>query len=451
MRIPKHVGIIPDGNRRWAQNKGMTKDKGYENGLDPGIEAYRACRDMGVEEVTFYGFTTDNTKRPPIQTKAFTDACIKAAHILNDEGASLLVIGNTKSPMFPKELLPFTNRTKGKDGQIKANLLVNYGWHWDLNTLADAEGVNKNNIQNHIQSFDISRLDLIIRWGGRRRLSGFLPVQSIYADFYVLDEYWPDFNKNHISEAFKWYNTQDVTFAGAFKLTQSAISTIKNTSNNKKQTSVVESSNVVESSDNEYETLPTEVDKNINKKYTILIDPGHGGNDKGTIANDKITFEKDITLKVGALVAQKLTKQKDVQVIISRNEDKYVSLADRAKLANEQGVDALVSIHLNGQTGGTDAFGLETYYTKEKNDGSYELAKQIQETITSYIDVRDRGVKPERFQVLLQSKMPAVLIECGFLSNDEEAKKLKDEAYQESLAEGIAQGILTYLDTNSKK
>lgn len=233
--------------------------------------------------------------------------------------------------------------------------------------------------------------------------------------------------------------------AGAFKLTQGAISTIKNTSNNKKQTSVVESSN------NEYENLPTEVDKNINKKYTILIDPGHGGNDKGTIANDKITCEKDITLKVGALVAQKLTKQKDVQVIISRNEDKYVSLADRAKLANEQGVDALVSIHLNGQTGGTDAFGLETYYTKEKNDGSYELAKQIQETITSYIDVRDRGVKPERFQVLLQSKMPAVLIECGFLSNDEEAKKLKYEAYQESLAEGIAQGILTYLDTNSKK
>lgn len=239
--------------------------------------------------------------------------------------------------------------------------------------------------------------------------------------------------------------------AGAFKLTQGAISLIKNTSNNKKQTSVVENSNVVESSNNEYENLPTEVDKNINKKYTILIDPGHGGNDKGTIANDKITFEKDITLKVGALVAQKLTKQKDVQVIISRNEDKYVSLEDRAKLANEQGVDALVSIHLNGQTGGIDAFGLETYYTKEKNDGSYELAKQIQETITSYIDVRDRGVKPERFQVLLQSKMPAVLIECGFLTNDEEAKKLKDEAYQESLAEGIAQGILTYLDTNSKK
>ena len=227
--------------------------------------------------------------------------------------------------------------------------------------------------------------------------------------------------------------------AGAFKLTQGAISLIKNTSNNKKQTSVVESSN------NEYENLPTEVDKNINKKYTILIDPGHGGNDKGTIANDKITFEKDITLKVGALVAQKLTKQKDVQVIISRNEDNNVSLADRAKLANEQGVDALVSIHLNGQTGGTDAFGLETYYTKEKNDGSYELAKQIQETITSYIDVRDRGVKPERFQVLLQSKMPAVLIECGFLSNPEELRSLQDNNYQKKAVQCILDGIESYL------
>lgn len=214
MNIPKHIGIIPDGNRRWAQNQGMTKDKGYESGLDPGLDAYRACRDKGVEEVTFYGFTTDNTKRPSYQTEAFTKACVDAANMLANEGAALLVIGNTKSPMFPKELLPYTKRTEPKEGQIKANLLVNYGWHWDLNTLADAQNVNKNNIQDYIQSFDISRLDMIIRWGGRRRLSGFLPVQSIYADFYVIDEYWPDFKENHISEALDWYKGQDITLGG---------------------------------------------------------------------------------------------------------------------------------------------------------------------------------------------------------------------------------------------
>ncbi len=214
MRKPKHVGIIPDGNRRWAQNNGLEKDKGYENGIDPGLESYRACRDFGVDEVTFYGFTTDNAKRPSYQTKAFTAACIDAANILDEEGASLLVIGNINSPLFPKELMKFTKRTKGKDGEIKANLLVNYGWHWDLNTLSDATNVNKNNIQNHIQSNDISRIDLIIRWGGRRRLSGFLPVQSIYADFYTLDDYWPDFEKSHMNDAFNWYNKQDVTLGG---------------------------------------------------------------------------------------------------------------------------------------------------------------------------------------------------------------------------------------------
>ena len=214
MSIPKHVGIIPDGNRRWAQNNGMTKEKGYDNGLNPGLEAYRMCRDNGVNEVTFYGFTTDNTKRPSCQTQAFTKACVSAANMLIEEGAALLVIGNTKSPMFPKELLPYTTRTKPKEGQIKANLLVNYGWHWDLNTLADAQDVNKNNIQEFIQSFDISRLDLIIRWGGRRRLSGFLPVQSIYADFYVIDDYWPDFKDEHMVQAFDWYKKQDVTLGG---------------------------------------------------------------------------------------------------------------------------------------------------------------------------------------------------------------------------------------------
>lgn len=214
MRIPKHVGIIPDGNRRWAESNGLTKDKGYDNGLDPGLEAYRVCRDIGVDEVTFYGFTTDNTKRPTPQTKAFTDACVNAAKMLVDEGASLLVIGNTSSPMFPKELIPYTSRTEAKDGQIKANLLVNYGWHWDLNTLSTAKGNNKNNIHEYIQSFDVSRLDLIIRWGGRRRLSGFLPVQSIYADFYVLDDYWPDFKHNHIHEAINWYSKQDITLGG---------------------------------------------------------------------------------------------------------------------------------------------------------------------------------------------------------------------------------------------
>ncbi len=213
MRTPKHIGIIPDGNRRWAVGKKMTKDMGYVNGLDPGLVLFNLCKEVGIKEVTYYGFTTDNAKRPVKQREAFTKACVNAVNILSKEEADLLVVGDFESPMFPKELNKFTTRHTFGKGGIKVNFLVNYGWEWDLNNLKQADSSRKN-IAGNIKSFEVSRIDLIIRWGGRRRLSGFLPVQSIYSDFYVVDDYWPDFNPEHFYEALKWYNDQDVTLGG---------------------------------------------------------------------------------------------------------------------------------------------------------------------------------------------------------------------------------------------
>jgi undecaprenyl diphosphate synthase len=213
MRIPNHIGIIPDGNRRWAVSNGMSKEKGYELGIDPGLLLFKLCQNEGIKEVTYYGFTTDNTKRPSEQRKAFTEACINSVNILAKEDAELLVVGNSKSSMFPKELLSFTTRKIFGKGGIKVNFLVNYGWEWDLNYLKSADPYGKS-IQSNIQSSDVSRVDLIIRWGGRRRLSGFLPVQSIYADFFVIDDYWPDFKSDHFYQALEWYNKQDITLGG---------------------------------------------------------------------------------------------------------------------------------------------------------------------------------------------------------------------------------------------
>ncbi|MFU0824958.1 undecaprenyl diphosphate synthase family protein [Clostridium sp.] len=214
MRIPNHIGIIPDGNRRWAANKGLTKEKGYASGLNPGLILFHLCKELGVKELTFYGFTTDNTKRPTVQRIAFTKACIDAVEMLSKEDAELLVVGNFKSLMFPPELLPYTTRKTFGKGGIKVNFLVNYGWEWDLGDLVNNKSSNRCDITKCLKSNDISRVDLIIRWGGRRRLSGFLPVQSIYSDFYVVDDYWPDFNKDHFFQALNWYNTQDVTLGG---------------------------------------------------------------------------------------------------------------------------------------------------------------------------------------------------------------------------------------------
>ena len=213
MRIPKHIGVIPDGNRRWAQGQGLSKDMGYASGIDPGLLVFKLCQKEGVEEVTYYGFTTDNAKRPSIQKEAFIKACIDAVELIAKEDSEILVMGDSDSPVFPKELLPYTTRKVFGKGGIKVNFLVNYGWEWDLNALKSADSKRKN-ITNNIMSSEISRMDLIIRWGGRRRLSGFLPVQSVYSDFYIIEDLWPDFIEKHFYDALDWYNKQDVTLGG---------------------------------------------------------------------------------------------------------------------------------------------------------------------------------------------------------------------------------------------
>ena len=167
-----------------------------------------------MEEVTFYGYTMDNTKRPSVQKEAFIKACVDSVMLLTKENCEILVVGDTSANFFPEELLPFTKERQvfGKGG-IKVNFLIHYGWTWDLNLKKDFTYLNKDN-QPFIKSKDISRIDLIIRWGGRRRLSGFLPVQSVYSDFYVIDDYWPDFKPQHIYDALNWYSEQDVTLGG---------------------------------------------------------------------------------------------------------------------------------------------------------------------------------------------------------------------------------------------
>lgn len=214
-RIPKHIGVIPDGNRRWAQGNGLGKEEGYQYGIKPGFELYELCIELGISELTLYGFTQDNTKRPKVQRKAFQRACVDAVQMLAERDADLLVVGNTQSDMFPRELLPYTyERVRFGRGLLKVNFLVNYSWQWDLHQAISAVNRGGKNVTDIIGSFLISRVDLMIRWGGRRRLSGFLPVQSIYSDFYVIEELWPDFKRQHLLEALSWYQKQDITLGG---------------------------------------------------------------------------------------------------------------------------------------------------------------------------------------------------------------------------------------------
>ena len=199
--IPRHVGFIPDGNRRWAIEHGLPKEAGYAHGVNPGLLLYDKCRECGINEMSIYCFTQDNTKRPSIQKQAFITASVAFALEIARRGAALLVVGDETSPQFPKVLKAFRQR---QGAGMKVNLLVNYGWEWDLAGLKNAS----------LRSSEVSRLDLIVRWGGGHRLSGFLPVQSVYADVYVRDEYWPDFAPQHFEHALAWYRKQDQTLGG---------------------------------------------------------------------------------------------------------------------------------------------------------------------------------------------------------------------------------------------
>jgi undecaprenyl diphosphate synthase len=199
--LPRHVGFIPDGNRRWAVQRQLPKESGYAFGIAPGLALYERCKALGIEEVSVYGFTQDNTRRPAVQSERFRAACVEFALEIESRGAALLVVGDDSSEQFPRELARF--RVRQGTG-IKVNFLVNYGWQWDLDGLR----------QGALRSADVSRLDLVVRWGGGRRLSGFLPVQSVYADIYVVDAYWPDFEDSHFDAALAWFRQQDRTLGG---------------------------------------------------------------------------------------------------------------------------------------------------------------------------------------------------------------------------------------------
>ena len=214
-RIPNHVGIIPDGNRRWAVAHSMHKKDGYAHGIGPGLRLVAQLLDMGIEEATFYGFTMDNTRRAPDQVEAFSCACIESVRVLEEHygnDVSLMVVGNSDSRFFPKALDPYVKPDLDERAQkkLRLNFLVNYDWRWDI-CQAQGEGHRP---EEAIASRHISRIDMVLRWGGRCRLSGFLPVQSVYADIFTIQDHWPDFDEKHLLQALEWYQTCDPTLGG---------------------------------------------------------------------------------------------------------------------------------------------------------------------------------------------------------------------------------------------
>ena len=208
---------------------------------------------------------------------------------------------------------------------------------------------------------------------------------------------------------------------------------------------------------------------------TVVIDPGHGGKDPGAVS--RYGAEKTVVLQVTRMLSDELTAH-GYQVYLTRETDQTTSLNERTALVNRMDADLFLSLHANASPK-KDAAGIETYYLalgsdqtskmvamrenagmqqsiKEleslvstilkgsKSQESRRLAEIVQQQLVEKTEAKNRGVKHAPFIVLTGTKIPAILIEIGFISNPEEAAQLKTATYQRQIAEAIAEGINRY-------
>jgi N-acetylmuramoyl-L-alanine amidase len=196
----------------------------------------------------------------------------------------------------------------------------------------------------------------------------------------------------------------------------------------------------------------------------VVLDPGHGGQDSGAICGG--VLEKDLTLDVARRI-ERLLEAEGIATVMTRVGDSYVSLADRAALANRVRDSILISIHFNEDNRPVST-GVETYYAAHQITGgsfaaswlpflwralsespnleSQSLAGFIQEALVVRTRALDRGTKARQFFVIANVICPAVLLEGGFLTNKEDISKLASQDYREEIAAAVSDGILRYRD-----
>lgn len=179
----------------------------------------------------------------------------------------------------------------------------------------------------------------------------------------------------------------------------------------------------------------------IKGEKLVVIDAGHGGTDFGAMRED--VNEKDINLEVSKMVVE-LLKKAGVTVLMTRDTDEFISLQDRVDISMENDADLFVSIHVNASVK-PEIVGLETHYY---NENSLNLANTVHENMVHIVDRTDRGVFKSKFYVINHNTMPAILVEIGFISNEEERKELLTRERKKKTAQAIARGIIEYLKAN---
>ena len=176
-------------------------------------------------------------------------------------------------------------------------------------------------------------------------------------------------------------------------------------------------------------------------KSVVVIDPGHGGKDPGMVTVNGI-LEKRVVLHVARAVRQRLVAA-GVAVVMTRADDRFIELEERARIANRAGADLFVSIHADSAPN-RSARGHTIYVARAASGESLAAADKIDARLAG-MGVHSRGVRRANFRVLVKTTCPAVLVEVGYLSNRAEARKLASSSYRSSIADAVAAGVLAFL------
>ena len=223
--LPRHIAIILDGNGRWAQKRGLPRTAGHAAGAETFRSIATYCRDIGLEYLTVYAFSTENWKRPQTEVDTILSLLEKylyeAIDRMERDKVKMCFFGDTTvlSPEL-QELIARTAEIAGRlPGCFQANVCLNYGGRDEIVRAARAlaesgEEWSEENLERHLDSAGVPDPELIIRPGGEYRISNFLLWQSAYAEYVFSPKLWPDFQTEDIDDAIARYRTRDRRFGG---------------------------------------------------------------------------------------------------------------------------------------------------------------------------------------------------------------------------------------------
>jgi len=217
-KVPNHIVIIPDGNRRWADQHNVSHMEGYRIGIGHIGDVLKWCREKDVRMVTMWGFSTDNFKRDKEEVlglfELFRKNLLEGLSTKIEESRKIRIKFLGRTQLFPKEIIALFKKIEEKTenkGPYQLNLLLSYGGREEIIDAVNAllkkgvKEIDEHAFSDHLYTKGIPDPDLVIRTSGEQRLSGLLPWQTAYSEFYFSEKLWPDFSREDFNNALEEY------------------------------------------------------------------------------------------------------------------------------------------------------------------------------------------------------------------------------------------------------